>query len=110
MPVFQLTRIDPDVRKGTDVFGNPNKKRSQKHGEQKGHATLSAVDLKVYSGPEEDNEDVQKQKITNVVEKVMGEKINVNESSKYPEMNIGGKIYIRKLKKKKGPRDVAADG
>src|SRR3989344_43308 len=109
MPILYLTRIEPDTRKGSNILGYPNEERGQYYGQQKWHRALCAIHLKVHFGPEKDDEYICKQKVADVVEKVVCKEIKVYESSKNPKVVVGREVFVRKLEKNEGARNVTSD-
>ncbi len=109
MPCFDLTWVEPDTGERANVFGNPHEERSKKRGEKKRHTALVQMYLIVHFCFPENNEGVGEECIAEVIEKVVGEEVEVNEYRENPEMVIRREVLIRKFEEYKRTRDIASD-
>jgi len=109
MPLLYLAWVKPDVRKGPDILCYPHKERGQDYGQQERHRTPRSVHLKMHFGPEKNNDYIYEQKIPNVVKEMVREEIQIGKHRKYPYMKVSRKMFVRKLEKNKGARNIAPD-
>jgi hypothetical protein len=71
MPLFELAWIEPDMCKGANIFRNPYKKCSEDDRYEEWHTSFLVIHPEMRSGSKKDNEYIRKQKIANVVKKVV---------------------------------------
>lgn len=55
-----------------------------------------------------DNENINKEYVADVIDKVMCKEVYVNERGKKPKMKVGREIFVSQLKKIEGSGDITS--
>lgn len=81
MPFMDLTRILPSTIKRSDILGDPDKKSDQEETENQGHLIFPSPDNKMNPGLEIKDQNCQKQYVSVIVNKMIGEKIQIDKET-----------------------------